>query len=255
MSQATDHENLDALIQTWERQQDAYVHHRAQRFAIILDSIAYALPEAGVVLDLAGGLGSFSRLILDRFPGCRVVTLDYDPALLLLARENLSAYEARSTIIEADLRGSAWPASLDGVAPDVVVTSTALHWLSSAELVTLYGQLATVLPEGGLFFNADHLPLSPPGSFFRTVSTADDVRHQTDGFSEDVPDWAGWWDAVRACDGLTELVAERDRRFDGGSDNVDVNAPFHTAALQAAGFTEAGTIWQYFDDYVVYGRR
>lgn len=29
----------------------------------------------------------------------------------------------------------------------------------------------------------------------------------------------------------------------------------HTEALRVAGFTGVGTVWQYFDDYLVYGVR
>jgi trans-aconitate methyltransferase len=257
---------LDELIETWERQQDAYVRHRAQRFGIVLDALQYSRPDVETVLDIGGGLGSFTKLILERFSSARVITLDNDPALLELARHNLRAHAERVTIVEANLLDEMWPDALGGVVPDAVVSSTALHWLPSGGLVTLYGQLGKLLPPGGLVFNADHLSHSAPGSFFHTVSTSDDARQQESGFAAGVPDWKAWWTRLRDVDPFAELVAERDRRFastgpsfwsptSDGADNLDVTATLHTEALRVAGFAESGTIWQYFDDFVVYGVR
>lgn len=245
---------METVIASWERQQDAYVTNRAERFGIIMDAIGYAHPEPRTILDIGGGLGSFSKLLLDRFPETTVITLDYDPALLALARHNLRDYGARSVLVEANLVDPSWAGVLGAARPDVIVSSTALHWLTSAALVALYEQLAVVLGKGGLFFNADHFSHVTADSLFHTVSSADAARQQV-AFEEGVPDWDGWWDQFRRLDGFTELIDERDRRFAGGADNVDVTAAFHTEALLVAGFTETGTLWQYFDDYVVYGVR
>lgn len=56
----------------------------------------------------------------------------------------------------------------------------------------------------------------------------------------------GWW----------KQVAERDSRFaEDAPENLDTTAMLHTEALRVAGFTEVGTVRQYFDDYVVQGVR
>lgn len=245
---------LDEIIESWEAQQDAYIANRAERFGIVLDTIGHAQPGVRAILDIGGGLGSFSKLLLDRFPDATVITLDYDPSLLELARHNLRAYGKRSVIVEANLVAASWTEALGDVRPEVIVSSTALHWLSSAELLALYEQLAIVLGKGGLFFNADHLSHIAAGSFFHTVSAADAARQQA-AFERGVPDWDAWWEEFRKLDGFIELIDERDRRFAGGGDNLDATAALHTVALQVAGFAETGTLWQYFDDYVVYGVR
>lgn len=244
----------DDIIELWERQQDAYVANRAQRFEVILDAIGYIRADVRTILDIGGGLGSFSKLILQRFPEVTVITLDYDPSLLELARHNLHDYRLRSLIVEADLLDDSWVDVLDGNQPEVIVSSTALHWLSSPQIVGLYEQIATVLPSGGLFFNADHLSHATAGSFFHTASAADDARQQG-VFDAGIPDWDGWWDQFRMIDGFEELINERDRRFAGGADNQDATSLFHIEALRVGGFAESGTIWQYFDDYVVYAVR
>lgn len=243
------------LIDAWEQQQNAYVRHRAERFSVILDAIGYARPDARTVLDLGAGLGSFSKLILQRFPEVQVCAVDFDPSLLQLARHNLADHADRVTLIEADLRDPDWAAEIGPAKPDAVVSSTALHWLPTGKLVALYQALAGMLEPGGLFFNADHLS-HPIGAFFHQVSTLDDQHSQQAAFSSGVPDWKDWWSRLRETEGFADLVAERDRRFaDGAPENLDTTAALHTEALRVAGFAEVGTIWQHFDDYVVYGVR
>ncbi|MGK2854710.1 MAG: class I SAM-dependent methyltransferase, partial [Microbacteriaceae bacterium] len=145
---------LDDLIDSWESQQEAYIRHRAQRFGIILDALTHARPDLKSVLDIGAGLGSFSKVILHRFPDVTVRVLDYDPALLQLARHNLAEYSERVTIIEADLRDPECWTAIGSDKPDAIVSSTALHWLPTHTLVRLYRDLANVLGEQGLFFNA-----------------------------------------------------------------------------------------------------
>ncbi|MDO3399905.1 class I SAM-dependent methyltransferase [Mycolicibacterium neoaurum] len=254
MSTAIPSPLLDDLIASWEDQQTAYIRHRAQRFEVILDAVSYARPDVRTVLDIGAGLGSFSKRILARFPEARVHALDYDPALLQLARHNLAEHADRVTLIEADLRNPDWAGTV-GVKPDVVVSSTALHWLPAGKLVALYQMLAGLLEPGALFFNADHLSHSL-GTFFHKVGTIDDEHSQAEAFSAGVPDWNDWWSRLRGTEGFADLVAERDRRFaDDAPENLDTTAVLHTEALRVAGFAETGTVWQYFDDYVVYGVR
>lgn len=246
---------LDDLIVAWEAQQEAYIRHRAQRFGIILDALAHARPDLASVLDIGAGLGSFSKIILQRFPDVTVRVLDYDPALLQLARHNLAEFSDRVTIVEADLRDPDWSTEIGSDKPDAIVSSTALHWLPTDRLVRLYRSLAGVLHENGLFFNADHLS-HPTGTFFQQVSTLDDEAAQQAAFGSGVQDWDGWWKQLRETDDFADLVAERDQRFaEDAPENLDTTAILHTEALRVAGFTEVGTLWQYFDDYVVYAVR
>ncbi len=247
-------EDLDRIIRLWEAQQDAAVRDRAGRFSLILDVIADTRPAARTFLDLGGGPGSFARLLLERFPEARVLVVDDDPALLALARHNLRAFGERAVIVEADLADPHWNRALQGDEADVVVSSTALHWLSTSALVGLYESLFSVLATGGLFVNADHFSYRAEGSFFAAASDADDVRRR-DTWPDGVPDWWGWWEEFSRLPSFAPLIAERDRRFADIPETLDATPALHTEALRVAGFTEVGTLWQRLDDYVVYGVR
>ena len=47
------------------------------------------------------------------------------------------------------------------------------------------------------------------------------------------------------------LLAERARVFEGHPHHEHIGAPFHEAALQQAGFSEAAVVWRYLDDSIV----
>ncbi|MET0416763.1 MAG: hypothetical protein ABW022_12170 [Actinoplanes sp.] len=45
-----------------------------------------------------------------------------------------------------------------------MVSSTALHWLSTTQLLGVYQVAAALLPPGGLLLNADHLRFDDPST-------------------------------------------------------------------------------------------
>lgn len=245
----------DGILQLWEAQQAGYVHQRAQRFGVILDTLDYRFGSPELVLDAGAGPGSLSKLILERFPAARVVVLDHDPALLELARHNLREHLERVQLVDADLLDRNWSTSFEGT-PQAIVSSTALHWLPADGVLRFLQEAAQVLADGGLFLNADHYEAHIPGSFFEQVSVEDDRRLQRRSFDgTGIPDWPGWWDRFAEVAGFEALLAERNRRYAASREHPDATPGLHIEALKLAGFREAGTLWQYFDDYIVYGLR
>lgn len=256
----------DDLLSRWDAQQAAYIADREGRFAVVLDVLALVLGEAPVVVDVACGPGSLSVRVLERFPAARVVALDVDPLLLRVAEEALAPFGDRATVLDADLEGDAWPDAArealtsapaqDGaVAPTAVVSSTALHWLTPAGLVRVYGQVHDLLAPGGVLLNADHLRFDDRHPTLRRISAAHDEATQARGFGDGAPTWDAWWAEARARPGGEALHAERERRFAGRDAPPPATVDFHVAALQQAGFAEASPVWQLFDDVVVLGRR
>lgn len=256
---ATTRTEVPGILRRWDDQQAAYIADREGRFAVILDVLALTLGDAPVVVDVACGPGSLSARVLERFPGARVVGLDHDPLLLRVAEEALAPYGARVTLLDADLLGTTWPAevaaALDGVAPQAVVSSTALHWLRADQLVHAYAQSAALLAPGGVLLNGDHLRFDGQHPTLKRIAAIHDEETQRRGFGAGAPTWDAWWDEARALPGGEALAAERERRFADRPAHPPTTVGFHLAALQQAGFTEVAPVWQLFDDYVVFGRR
>lgn len=245
------------LVNRWELQQASYITRREERFTVLLDVVSAAVPEDGLVLDLACGPGSISARVTERFPRMRCLGLDHDPALLLLAERAAAerGTDQRSRFADADLMDAGWPAALSGQRPDAVLTSTALHWLPAPALVDLYAALARLLPAGGVLVNADHLRADTGRELFTALAAADDAATQQHGRDSGADDWDGWFARLAEDPTYQPALAERARRFADRPPNPDLSADFHLEALRVAGFTEVGTLWQHLDDYVLLARR
>jgi SAM-dependent methyltransferase len=238
-------------IARWDRQQEVYLPDREDRFTALIDAV-----EAGagrpdpLVLDLGCGPGSLAVRLLTRLPEATVIAVDADPVTLSLGR---AAYADMPGLrfLDADLRTPGWEASL-GLDPgrpvDAVISTTALHWLTSAELHELYRVVASLLRPGGLFLDGDHLRLNEDDApvlarLDRILEERED-RRRFPGGSAGREDWRQWWQSAAADPALADAIAERERRTVGHQGDEGARLSVHAGALRAAGFAEVGTLWQ-----------
>ncbi|MGH3169258.1 MAG: class I SAM-dependent methyltransferase [Trebonia sp.] len=254
MPELTDLPGLDSAaardwIARWDRQQEVYLTDREERFTALIDAV-----EAGagrpdpLVLDLGCGPGSLSVRLLRRLPSASVIAVDADPVTLSLGRAAYAEVPGL-TFLDLDLRSPGWPSRLgleSGRQIDAIVSTTALHWLSAAELHQLYAALAGLLRPGGLFLDGDHLRLSEDENpvlarLDQVIEEREERRRFPDGHAED---WGGWWQAVAADPALAAASAERERRTVHHHGPESTQLAVHLSALRAAGFAELGTIWQ-----------
>jgi SAM-dependent methyltransferase len=254
----TSRTDWQAWQNSWDRQQEWYLPDREERFRIMLDMVEALVGTEPRVLDLACGTGSISDRVLKRFPGARTTGVDLDPALLTIAR-GYFAGEERAQFVTADLNDPDWTSRLPHDTYDVVLTTTALHWLRTDALAALYGQLAGIVREGGVFMNADHMPHEDTPRINEAVRAYDRARKDREK-AAGVHDWADWWGAVAADPVLAEAAAERFRIFgdprtgDHFSDQVQAPA-WHARTLREAGFAEARPVWASPSDALVLGLR
>jgi ubiquinone/menaquinone biosynthesis C-methylase UbiE len=116
--------------------------------------VAADRPQAGVIIDIAGGPGAFLAGFLEEFPAARGIWSDASEAMLGRARETLAPYAERVEFRPADmtdLAAAGLPAEVD-----VIVTSRAAHHLDRAGLTTFYGEAAALLAPSGWLINLDH---------------------------------------------------------------------------------------------------
>ncbi|WP_331272446.1 class I SAM-dependent methyltransferase [Motilibacter aurantiacus] len=246
-----------AMLRRWDDQQAAYISRREERFAIMLDVVEATVPADGLVLDLACGPGSISARVARRFPRMRCLGVDYDPALLTLARAwaGEEGHDDRVRFADADLVDPSWLSVLQGEAPHAVLSSTALHWLPGAVLARLYSDLGGILEQESVFLNADHLRAPTGRELFTALAAADDERTQATAHARGVDTWDDWFRGLADDPEYATALAERESRFADRPRNPDLSLGFHVEALRVAGFREAGPVWQHFDDYVVLARR
>jgi SAM-dependent methyltransferase len=247
------------LQRRWDAQQETYMPDREQRFAVMLDAVEAVVGDAPRVLDLAGGTGSISRRLLDRFPAARTVVVDIDAALLAIARATFAG-DSRARVVSADLATPDWLATLDEPAGsfDAVLTATALHWLTAERVVGTYAEAGSLLRPGGVLVNADHM--ADPGlpTLAPLLEAYASERSRRRQALDGAEDWAQWWVSLRTEAELADAVAERDRRFaerDSHHTELDEPSSWHIDALRAAGFSEAGLLWRSAQDAAVIGLR
>jgi len=243
-----------AWIERWDYQQQTYLPDREERFTALIDVVAEAAGRPDpLVLDLGCGPGSLAVRLLDRLPGATVVAIDADPVLLALGT---AAWPGRPGLrfADADFRIPGWTRGLglgelwpDRQA-DAAVSTTALHWLAVPELTAMYAELVTALRSGGVLLNGDQLEedekIAPTLARLGSALIArEEQRRFPGGHGEN---WADWWIAVLADPALAAPRAERDRRRHSAGHHQPETLWLHShvAALQAAGFTEIGTLWQ-----------
>lgn len=244
-------------VRRWDAQQEVYIQQRARVFEVMLSLLHHLAGDDITVLDLAAGTGAISARLLVRRPAARSVAVDVDPVLLHLGRHAHGDFDGRLRWVKANLTDPSWVDKLGQDHFDAVLSATATHWLRPPELAELYRCLATLLVPGGVFLNADHLPL--PAHLHRITKTlrAEDERRQAVASTAGAETWEGWWDALRAESALTDAFAERDRIFPpaGRWDRKSPDLAFHEAALNEAGFTEAGVVWQDLDERLLLALR
>jgi SAM-dependent methyltransferase len=240
-----------AWQESWDRQQEAYLPDREDRFRVMLDAVEAVAGCTPRILDLAAGTGSISLRALRRFPAATPTVLDIDPVLLAIARASVGD---RATVVDADLRAPGWVDALPHRDFDAVLTATALHWLPLDRLAAVYAEVRTVLRPGGLFINVDHAPDDGLPGLTGKLDAAAASRRRSRQTAGAVLSWQAWWQHVASDPALGPLVADRRRAF-GDGEPAESQPPlsWHLDALRAAGYAEAGLIWRGAADAAITG--
>lgn len=222
---------------------------REERFRVMLDMVEAVVGPEPRVLDLACGTGSITDRLLARFPGATSTGVDLDPALLTIARGTFEG-DDRATFVTADLKDPAWTERLPHTSYDAVLTATALHWLHSEPLATLYGQVAGVVRDGGVFMNADHM-IDTGTPRINAAERAHRHAAMDRAKAAGAVDWREWWDLMAKDPVLAEPTAERFAIYGEHADGDMPSADWHARTLREAGFGEARAVWASPSDTMV----
>ena len=238
-------------VERWDRMQERYLVRRDERIQLLVRLVRETVNPVRRVLDLGCGTGSLMQPFLEAFPDAEVYGIDFDPVLLPLAQQRLRNYGARSRLILADLRSEGWQAQVPS-AFDAVISATALHWLTEAELASLYRQLAGLLRPGGLFVNADHVASRHPRIQKFWERRREEMRRAE--AKQDGEDWDGFWEAYAQALGLTGQRRVTERVLGGWQGGVEEGLPlaWHFAELTASGFSNPECFWR-CDCDAIYG--
>ncbi|WP_335978649.1 class I SAM-dependent methyltransferase [Streptomyces sp. CA2R106] len=235
----------------WEAQQQRYAIAREERAGVIADVVEHVTAgrERPLVVDLGCGPGTLTARLAARLPGVDFVGVDRDPVVLSLARQ---CHGAAVRFVEAAIGAERWTADLGLDRPvDAVVSTTTLHCLPEPLLRRAYRQLGALLRPGGALVNGDHFAPEPTGP--REISARVGRLRAERQRAFDHEDWDQWWRAVSDDPAFSELVAERHRRAGSVPSTKDSDLPLshHVRLLRAAGFGQAGSVWQFGSSHVL----
>ncbi|KQX71661.1 class I SAM-dependent methyltransferase [Streptomyces sp. Root1310] len=230
-----------AWQRSWDRQQEWYMPDREERFRIMLDMVEGLVGPAPRVLDLACGTGTITARLLARLPGATSTGVDLDPALLAIAEGTFDG-DDRVTLVTADLKDPDWPARLPYDTYDAVLTATALHWLHSEPLAALYGQVAELVRDGGVFMNADHM-IDDTTPRINAAERAQRHTRMDQARADGVLDWAEWWQLAAEDPVLAGPTARRFEIYGEHADGDMPSASWHARVLLEQGFSEARPVW------------
>jgi ubiquinone/menaquinone biosynthesis C-methylase UbiE len=243
--------NIDwrTWIKRWDKMQDYYIPARKKRFETIVRLIADTQTNASKILDIGCGTGSLMLPILEAFPKAEVWGIDFDATLLALAEKRLAGFGDRVRLIKADLRKNNWMGLVVGRF-NAVVSATALHWFSPAQLCRLYKQFAQILKPSGIFLNADHA-----GSPCKQIQKGWQNQKQclTRKYkNSSVDDWDGFWNAYGRALKINVRVFRKKLMGDWVGTEQGLPLEWHFEKLKTAGFTAIDCFWR-LDYDAIYG--
>jgi SAM-dependent methyltransferase len=142
-------EDVQAYVQRVDRED-----RRAEGLALLTRLVDRDADEPLRVLDVGTGQGLLASLFLDAFPESAAVGLDASEPMRAIAAERMAPYGDRFHFEFGDFIDGELPASVIGPF-DVVVSSRAIHHVSSEAKQRLYAAIYAALAPRGVLLNLD----------------------------------------------------------------------------------------------------
>lgn len=118
------------------------------------------LPHPRCILDLGCGDGTLGCFLLDRYPDAQMIFADFSDPMLEAAQKQIEN-RVRASIIKVDFSSPSWMDSIGFLESiDVVVSGFAIHHQPDWRKKELYSEIYTLLGDGGVFLNLEHVASS-----------------------------------------------------------------------------------------------
>lgn len=205
---------------------------RARQLDVMLRVLRAAPRPPQRILDLGCGDAVLLATVLSAFPNATGQGVDFSPLMLEQAGGRLAPLGTRAALVEADLQTPEWLRSVAGPF-DAVVSGFAIHHLPDDRKRALYGEIHTLLAQGGTFLNAEHVSSPTP----RIEALFDDAmsEHLYERRRER-------GEAVTREQVHQEFLTRPDRAA-----NILASVEDQCAWLRQFGFREVDCFWKYFE--------
>jgi cyclopropane fatty-acyl-phospholipid synthase-like methyltransferase len=130
----------------------------------ILDRFPFKPDDTFDLVDLGGGSGRLAERVLRQFDRARVTIVDQSEPFLALAERRLQPFAPRFSIVQRRLQDD-WAGNL-ATAPNMIVSTSAIHHLAPDEKRALFATCFQSLKPGGTFINGDEYRPAGDKEFF-----------------------------------------------------------------------------------------
>jgi ubiquinone/menaquinone biosynthesis C-methylase UbiE len=179
-------------VQEWI---DGDVTKDSERVPVLIRMLALPgiAPDAAIqVLDLGGGYGIVSRLVLQEFPKARVTLQDFSQPMLDQSKQRLAEFGDRLSFTLADWTDPTWTDKVGGPY-DLAVSAIAIHNLGTPERIApVYRGVYKLLKPGGAFLDSDYVFAGGQEGHIRWLEEAGFVRVHSELVNERLAVMAGY---------------------------------------------------------------
>jgi SAM-dependent methyltransferase len=201
----------------------------------ILRRLPFASDELFTIVDLGGGSGRLIARILQQFVAAHGIVVDQSEPFLALAERRLRPFGSRARIMQRRVQDD-WAAALPN-APNVIVSTSAIHHLDPDEKRALFGRIFAALAPGGKFINGDEYRPASDSQFrvllenwSKHMFSALDEGRIPESFRATIEQWRG-----RNID----RFGEPKKSGDDCLETIETQL----ACLRAAGFASVEATW------------
>ena len=143
---------FDKAAQDYDRARRQLVPCFDELYGTVLGLLPFERRAGVRILDLGAGTGLLSALVAEALPNARITLVDFSEAMLKKARLRFASEPARFDFEVMDYAKEPLVGEYDAV-----ISALSIHHLDDGEKRRLFRKVREILPEGGVFVNADQV--------------------------------------------------------------------------------------------------
>ena len=216
-------------IKSFEFMQKLGVPQKSEMLKVMISLLTFQKAKPRF-LEIGGGLGVFSRMILKKYPEASFVFLDGSPEMILNAKKRLSKFKSNITFLQSDINCTDWFNGIKG-SFDAIVSSWCLHYLSDNRRRPFFKEIYQLLKPSGIFVCS--CSIQPESKKFLSLYNDLETYRIKESFMKM---------GVEITEGQIKAMGDK------GHSKARINPAYfdeYLKLMKRAGFASSGCVWKY----------